>query len=426
MKRSTFAFSAAAAALLLSRIAGAQLAVGNENDHLLENGGDVIYIYTDPSTGPGVGTSGVPDFATNDFLWRVTSKKAMKSCTGTAEMTGLDIFAFDFDFTFADAGGNNTAVADMYLSKSDTTNPPVNPLQIEPDQTDPNAVLVTFGPGTPKNNVFVTDPGCPPPNYLYGYEFDVDLTGGAGVGAGIVITADGNTDNCITDFIPGLQTYSGAGACGSGDGADPDLHSSDVLGGPGETQFDLVGGAQYSEFGGFGQSGVLGGTDGIREIAVNYGQFAEPIVNMRVDSATGVGLEEGLAGVEYLWPVSGGQLGADYFALQGIGKKCAIMGTLSPPLASCINFKGGKLGLLPTDPLFGIFLNLWTGTITQQDNGAASTGTVFDDGQFQTLVLPLGAHPGGTGAITLSFQGFYKKASGSVEGSPVTRTTLHW
>jgi len=434
MKRSTLAFSAAAAALLLSRFAGAQVIPGNENDLQLQNGIDLIYIYTDPSIGPSVGSSGVADFATNDFFWKVMSKDALRSCAGTLEVTGFDIWDFDGDFTALEGGVNNTALADYYIAKSDTTNPPANPGQIEPDQADPNGVVLSFGAGGPKNNAFLTDPGCPPAGYITGYELEVDITGGAGVGAGIVVTANGATDLTLTCFIPGAgHTYSGANTCadGNGDGSMPDGHSTDAGGAIGETGFDTIGGGQYSAFGGFGQAGALGGTDGIHEAASNFLEFAEPILAMNMKSgAPSTAVEEGLHGVHYDCPpvagANGGSIGARLYAWQGIGRPAAVMGTLAGPLTTCVNFKGGKLGLSPTDPLFNVFLGLWQGTVIQTDNGLPATATVFDDGTYTTLSLPLPAQVIPVGVtIPLSFQGFYKKTTGLVSGSQVTRLFLH-
>jgi hypothetical protein len=424
MKRSTFAFSAAAATLLLCRIAGAQTIPGNENDLQLANGTDIVYIYDDPSIGPGVGTSGVPDFATNSYYWKVMSKDTLRHCSGTMEITGMDIWNFDGDYAVLEGGVNNTALADSFISTGLATVP------IEPDQADAGATLLTFGPGGPKNNIFVTNPGCPPPGYIYGFEFEVDITGGAGVGSGIPMAANGATDRVFTSFIPGAgMTFSGANTCGdgNGDGAAVDGHSSDVGGAIGETQFDVVGGGVGSLFGGFGTLGATAGQDGVHEVAQQFLEFAEPTLAMNVNSATGQGIEEGLAGVHYDCPPAvGGSIGARLYAWQGKGRPAAVMGTLSAPLAACVNFKGGKLGLSPTDPLFNIFLGLWQGTVIQTDNGLAATGTVFDDGTFTTLSLPLPGQVIPVGVtIPLSFQGFYKKTTGTVEGSQVTRLFLH-
>jgi len=425
MKRSTFAFTAASA-LLLCGVAGAQTIPGNENDLVLANGTDIVYIYDDPSIGPGVGTSGVPDFATNSYFWKAMSRDTLRACAGTMEITGLDIWNFDGDYAVLEGGVNNTALADMFVS----TCVPVPGQPFEPDQADAGATLLSFGPGGPKNNIFVTDPGCPPPGYIYGFEFEVDVTGGAGVGAGIAMTANGATERCFTSFVPGAgHTYSGANTCAdnNGDGAAVDAHSSDVGGAIGETQFDVIGGGVASQFGGFGTLGATAGVDGVKEAAQQFLEFATPTLAMNVNSATGQGVEEGLAGVHYNCPPAvGGSIGARLYAWQGLGRPAAVMGTLAAPLASCVNFKGGKLGLSPTDPLFNIFLGLWQGVIVQTDNGAAATGTVFDDGTFTTLSLPLPGQVIPVGVtVPLSFQGFYKKTTGTVEGSQVTRLFLH-
>jgi hypothetical protein len=102
------------------------------------------------------------------------------------------------------------------------------------------------------------------------------------------------------------------------------------------------------------------------------------------------------------------------------------MGTLAAPLAACIPFKGGSLGISPVDPFFNIFLGLWQGAIIQTNNGLAATGTEFDDGTFTTLSLPLPAQVIPVGVtVPLSFQGFWKKPGGTVEGTNITRFFMH-
>jgi len=426
--RSPIHILSALSALLLVRAAGAQVIPGNENDLTLNNGWDLMYVYDDPSIGPPVGTSGVPDFATNSWFWKVMPKETLLHRTGVMEATGLDFLHQDGDFGVTE-NGNNTAFADYFVSGADTTNPPLEPGLIEPDQADPNGVLISFGPGGPKNNVFITDPGCAPTAYAWAYEIDVDLTGGAGPGAGIPILADGLHDLCLTTFVPGAgHTYSGPNTCGddNGDGAVVDGHSSNMVGAIGETPFDLDGGGN-SRFGGFGTLGMAAGTDGVHEAPASCLQFAEPTLAMVVNSATGQGLEEGLAGVHYNCPVgAGGSIGARLYAWQGLGRPAAVVGTLAPPLPSSLKFKGGDLLLSPVDPLFQLFLGLWQGTVVQTDNGHAATGTEFDDGTFTTVQLPLPPQVVSIGTtVTLSFQGFWKKPSGQLEGSQVTRFFMH-
>src|SRR5262249_37079104 len=148
-------------------------------------------------------------------------KEVMRSCTGTLEVIGLHISLADTDFTTA-VGGLNTVIADMVLSKADTTNPPANPGNIEPDQLDPNQVLISFGQQSP-NNVFITAPGCPPLGYIYGFDLDVDISGGAGPGFGLPVVANGAVDTVFTTFIPGPgfslgpNSVTGGNACGLGD-----------------------------------------------------------------------------------------------------------------------------------------------------------------------------------------------------------------
>src|SRR5262245_4232962 len=104
-------------ALLMVRAAGAQVIPGNENDLQLNNGVDIAYIYDDPSIGPAVGTSGVPDFATNTWYWKVMPKETLLHRTGVMEVTGLDIWTFDGDYGVFE-NGKNTALADSFLSRA--------------------------------------------------------------------------------------------------------------------------------------------------------------------------------------------------------------------------------------------------------------------------------------------------------------------
>lgn len=450
MKRFTLASSSALAALLLCSVASAQGNSGNQNDLRLENEGDFLYVYDDPSIGPQVGTSGVADFATNTYVYRTFSRDTLRHCSGAMEITSFDFFDFDTDWAIVDANGNNTALADWFVGAVDPAGPQSPTGTFEPDQA--NGTLFSFGnaatPGI--NNVFVTDPGCPTvANTIRGFEFQIDITGGLGAGNGLPITANGATDLEYTVFIPGGgQTITGANSCvtsGLGDQSLCDLHSSSNNSPTeGETQFDLIGGGTASAFGGFGTLGAAAGTDGVSETYCAFAQYTEPTLAMVVRSNVGhvdpgpaagvalsnpdVQLEEGLAAVHYdCPPAAGGKLSARLYAWQGLGRPAAVIGTIAAPLASCLTFKGDKLGVSPTDPLFKVFLSLWQGTVIATDNQyAVPTGTNFDDHVFNALALPLPAQliPVGV-TIPLSFQGFYKKTSGQVSGSQVTRLFLH-
>jgi hypothetical protein len=389
----------------------------NENDLQLHNGADTFFFYSDPSD-------------PTDFFWKVWPKEIMRSCSGTLEVIGLHISVADTDFTTA-PGGLNTVLADMLLSKSSAA-VPVNPGNIEPDLGDPNGTLISFGAQSP-NNVFLTDPGCPPMGYIYGFDIDVDLSGGAGVGNGIPVVADGARNTVFTTFMPGPGFSLSAGgvggnACGAGDYPTPDLHSTDqVPGGKGEEQFDFLGGG-YSAFGGFAIGGVLGGTDLVTEVACSYLQFSESTLAMNMNSGLGQGVTEGLHGIHYNCPAGpGGSIGARLYDWSQIGAGAVVTGTLSPPLASCVNFKGGKLGLVPTDPLFNVFLGLWSGTVGQtSDTHGPPTFSVFDNGEFTTLSLPLPAQAVPVGvSVPLHFQGFTKKPGQAAHGTQITRLILH-
>jgi hypothetical protein len=437
MKRSTFALTATFA-LLLGSMASAQGTPpnpANENDMATTvsvNGGDFLYVYNDPSLGQAAGLAvAVADAVDDtDWYWKVNPKGTLNSCNDALEMAGLTFFIFDFDFAVGDGGVNgfNCAAPDMIFSDSNNGVGSVTPGNLEPDFLDAAATLLQFGPSDINNNTILPDPGCPPAGYLYGYQLDAALS--TGVGDGLIILADGATDLVQTVVLPGgAHTFSGGNSCldpTAGTGTLPDLHSGTAAGGIGETQFDVLGDG-LSANGGYGIAGAITGTDVNAEIAVNSVQFFEPITVMRVDSATGVGMEEGTGSINYDCPAGvGGALGARLYAWQGIGRPAAVLGTLAAPLGTCVNFLGGKLGLSPTDPLFGIFLGLWQGTVVQTDNGLPLGGTVFDDGTFDTLSLPLPAQVIPVGfTVPLSFQGFYKTTSGAVVGSQVRKLFLH-
>jgi len=389
----------------------------NENDLQLHNGPDTFFFYSDPSD-------------PTDFFWKVWPKEVMRSCTGTMEIIGLHISLADTDFSTI-IGANNTVLPDMFFSKSSAA-PPANPGNIEPDQNDPNGTLISFGPQSP-NNVFLTDPGCPPVGYIYGFDLDVDLSGGTGPGNGITVVANGATNTVFTTFLagPGFSLGPngvGGNACGQGDYPTSDLHSTDqVAGGKGEEQFDFIGGG-YSAFGGFAVGGVLGGTDLVTEVACNYLEFSGSTLAMNMNSGLGQGVTEGLHGIHYNCPPGpGGSIGARLYDWAQIGGNAVVTGTLTPPLGSCLNFKGGKLGLLPTDPLFNVLLGFWSGPVTQKsDTHGLPTFSVFDNGEFATVSLPLPGQVLPLGAsVGLHFQGFTKKPGQPAHGTQVTTLILH-
>jgi hypothetical protein len=378
------------------------------NDMQLHNGLDEVLTFSDPSN-------------LNDWVWRVWPWETLDSCTPTLEITGLHIGLFDTDFaTFVN--GNNTCFADMMLSAG--LEVPSIPGLIMPDFLDPFRTLISFGPGNP-NNISLPDPGCPGPGELPGYEVELDITGGQGVGAGVLYASDGLRDLVLTAFMPpgfSLSATGGTGgnACGMGDYPSPDGHSTD------EEAFDVLG-TGYSPYGGRVTGNVVD-PDAPSEVWASYVEFAEPMLALRMDSGHGLGPTEGLHGIHYDCPPDGGgSIGARLYDWAQIGASAVVMGTLSPPLESCLNFKGGKLGLRPTDPFFNFLLGQWSGTVVQtSDTHGPPTGTIFDNGEMATASLPLPPQliPLGL-TVPLSFQGFTKKPGQPAHGTQVTTLYLH-
>ncbi len=401
----------------------------NENDVPLNNGPDLVYTYNDPSLGPPVGTATASAyFAMNDFFWKVYPREVLRSCSGSLEVSGIRFYVMDSDVATMDASGNNTAFPDMVITtgvESSSGGSGLHPGQIEPDMGHIVAE-VGFGDGGPGvNNVFVPwSCACCPDNE---FSMQIDVAIGTGAGDGIILSpADGQTDFVITTFIPGGgMSFSGPGACGFGDAASPGYYSSDQSGELGETMSDGAGTGPYSPYGGYGLAGQLGGIDGLHEIACVTLEFAEPMLNMRHDSRTGVGPETGTNGL-HLDTSAGATLGARIYAWQAIGQKAAVTATLAMPLPSCVPFLGGALGLDPGDPVFNLLLGLWHSPplVLQTHLGFEPTFTSEDDGTFTTANIAVPPLPVGM-VLPLHFQGFVRKAGGGVQSTQIWTSYLH-
>jgi hypothetical protein len=398
----------------------------HENDVALNNGVDLVYVYSDPSIGPEVGTvTPASCLATNDYFWKAYPREVMRSCSGSLEVSGIEFGIADGDPVTLDASGNNTALPDILITAGELST--VFPGLIVPD---PARVLgqISFGDGGPGvNNIFVPwECACCPDAEFY---YSVDVTIGTGAGDGITLSpADGSTDFVVTTFVPGGgMTFSGDNACmnGAGDGAAPDWHSSDVGGAIGETMADFTHGS-YSPYGGFSHAGQSDGTDSVREVACVELQFFEPMLDLRCDSKTGMGAETGTNGLHLDTSPGNVTVSARIYAWQDIGQQAAVAGTLSPPLGSCLAFAGGKLGLDPGDPLFALLLGAWHSPplVTQSWDGNPPTFTPIDDGTFTTPQLVVPALPVGL-AVPLHFQGFVRKPGGGMESTQIWTTYLH-
>lgn len=404
MKRLLRSFFAASALLLLAGAAFAQNP-NNENDLVLTNQIEIVYVYSDPSIGSPVGTF-PPDWAGSDYFWKVVPKEALNHPLGSMEISGIDFFSFDTDYTTVDGSGNNTVLYDIIL----TTGLPsvANPGMIEPDPADPSLVALNFGAGTPTNNTFLPDPGCPPPGFVNGYQLEVQI--GTGAGDGIIITADGTTDYVWTHMIPTgmcgpFGPCAGTGTCLDGDMALQDAHSSCLFGGVGETQADWLG-TGYSAFGGFAIAGALA-TEPVCETAWTNTEFFERSVQGRVDLGDGNGPKVGLVNLHP--SVGGGTSTYSYrlFGYQAIGDFAFVAGSIAPLLpAPGVPILGANVLLLPTDPVINITLKSGPVELKDFDDlGAeiATTGDPFDDGAFTSTGLPV---PASVAGIVFRVQGF--------------------
>ena len=398
-----------AAGMLIAGVAVAQNIPNNNHD--LNNGTDIVYIYGDPSIGapPGfVNLSG-------DLWWRVYPKDSLISATGTLEVPSFDWEIYDTDWTTSAVmfdtgwgpGVNNTAF----------------PGNIAPDFSSAGLAATIFvGGGSTGfanpcsiSTAFCSGSVCPPPGFVVGYLVNSTfyLSGTACDGStGIVLTTNGTVDNVITAFLPDGMTFaSGApGQCGMGDYSLMTAASTD------EQQADaLVTG--YSQFGGF----QLGATPQMNPDATTENSaFGLEFCDIAMNTVAG---DTGLAGLEYDTTLSAA-FGYDVRDLSGVGLPNLTFASsciLAPFPAPGINLFGAQVMLNLTDPT--VTATLKKGTAVLQDPLAA--GYPFNYGQFtnSTLVIPPTA--GGLG-IKVTQQGItISLATLIARGSFLTKCRLN-
>lgn len=233
---------ASASALLVAGVISAQ---SNSNDAPFNNGGDVVFIFSSPSSGFS-SLSNPPD-ANGDLFWR-----AHATLADVAPAYG------------AGAAGHVMEVDGYYESLFDTdwTSSPhfyqrlhgpavVNALGgLEPSFFTTGfgggaypETLVQLGPSGFGNPCTVaptlcSPPGgiCPPTGFVNGYIVDIQF--GSAIASGVVVPANktANSNYAMTYFVHGGMTASG-GTCGLGDYDLQDVHSTD------ESQSDTTGNA---------------------------------------------------------------------------------------------------------------------------------------------------------------------------------------
>ncbi len=243
----------------------------NSNDLTLNNGGDVIFMYSSPSS--GFTAAADPPDAAGDWYYKVYSGAGgMNHVTGLGSVMEVDGFYESlFDTFWGTVGSPASSAADFYArtlgpAVASTVNPGIlEPAFVSSGFTGETLVLVGnsgFGNPCTVNPSLCSPPGstCPPTGLVNGYL--VELNFSSTPGTGVVLPADGtsSSDTAVTYFVTGGMTAVG-GPCGLGDYGLQDVHSDD------ETQADVAAGLNPD--GGF----QLGGGPPLPEAVVSMAEF---------------------------------------------------------------------------------------------------------------------------------------------------------
>jgi hypothetical protein len=261
MRTATRVLGAASALALMAGLSAAQ----NSNDNTLNNNGDVVFFYSDPSSGATSGA--VPGDITGDLYWRAhTGANFVNDDEATLAAHPLTFIEHDG----APAGASAMEIDGYYESLFDTdfTTTPNFYVRAHTDLAGTVPALTPYGALTAGITVLIGPSGfgspctiapslctagpCPPPGFVNGWIVDIGF--GATVGSGIVITSKGTAADSFatTWFVTGGMTATG-GLCAAGDYTMQDVHSTN------ETQADVAAGINPS--GGFQIAGVWGDHD---------------------------------------------------------------------------------------------------------------------------------------------------------------------
>ena len=410
---------AAAMTAALAGTLGAQTAA---NDLPLANGGDVLFLYSDPSVGFPTGTY-PPDFS-GDLFWKVLPRDVLLSPSGTLEISSLEFEIYDTD------PATPAPIYDFMVTRGKPS--AAFPGAVEPDFSDPNAVFLSAGTGlVPSICPYfpeICPPLCQPVIFEFPLIYTINLQLGTCSGDGLVIPADGSRDLVVTAFAPGGMHFEGGppsscpGLSGyslfQGDYVMMDLHSTD------ESQADWLG-TGYGAHGGWQIGGSSSGPEAIMETWTLRVQFCEPILNVALgDDPPYTGgfpwggvHSAGLAGVHA--SVGSGTTSLQYvlFDLAGVGQLAIAASSIAPTLPPPgFSFLGAPLLLDPSDPV--VPASLQTGPVLSVlDSGGP-------DGLFAAGAL-LPVPPSAVGLSPASQALVLDVAALSARSSQVTRTHLH-
>ncbi len=387
----------------------ARLSAAQDNDSNFNNGGDVVFIYSDPSSGATSGAA--PADTTGDLYWRSHSGgnflKDVEAALGGClmEVSGYYESLYDTDWSTTPSF---YVRAHTFEFVAGTTIPDLGPYG-----AGLSGVTVIVGPsgfGPPCTvapsicSPATTGSVCAAPGFVVGYL--VDITFGPTVGVGVVITAAGipggapvGDDMALVYFVHGGMTAS-AGTCGAGDYDLQDIHSTD------ETQADVAAGANPS--GGFQIAGGGLALEAVSSMAEGHETWNGNIVNVQAATGgSGLGVEIGdngggaMNGRNLTVGGGGSTIGVELRDLLGSGSpNIGVVGASLTPLPCPGLFIPPPLGpanlLVLPDGLFTSTSALWVGPV-------APVVFVFTaEGAFTSIQLPVPATAAGA---VLNIQG---------------------
>jgi hypothetical protein len=389
MRTATRVFGAVSALAILAGLSAAQ----NSNDSNLNNNGDVVFFYSDPSSGATAGAA--PADITGDLYWR--------AYTGGNFVNDVDATLAAAPQTFLEHGGAAAGASAMeidgyYESLFDTdfTSTPSFYGRAHTDMAGTIPALGPYSAGTAGITVIIGPSGfgtpctvapslctagpCPPPGFVNGWIVDIGF--GATVGSGIVITAKGAGGDSFatTYFVTGGMTATG-GLCGSGDYTMQDVHSTN------ETQADVASGINPS--GGLQLAGGGLVNEGVTSMLEGHETWRNNIINVRAKSPGGA-VETGdngggaMNGRNLSVGAGGATIGVELrdFAAVGIPNIGIVGASLTGLPNPGVPALGGNLLVLP-DGLFNSTSAIWQGPIT------GFTAVFTAEGAFNGAQLPV-------------------------------------
>jgi hypothetical protein len=278
----------------LAFVASSAAAQTNSNDSPLNNGGDVVFIYSSPSL--GFSSLAFPPDVTGDLYWRSHPGSGFMNDVDPGLGSAMEIDGY-YESLFDTNWGTSPS---FYVRMHGPALPDVGGL----GNLEPSFFQVGLGGGAYGETVVLVGPSgfgnpctiapslcspsggtCPPPGFVNGYL--VDLQFGSTPGSGIVLPADGTaaSDMATTYFVTGGMTATG-GACGLGDYDLQDVHSTN------ETQADPTGNT-INPSGGFQIGGSGAVPDALNSMLEGHEAWRGNIVNVQANSGGGMGVEIG-------------------------------------------------------------------------------------------------------------------------------------